>query len=563
MKQKSYQSHIICIIKGLLIFIFCAVMLCGCRKEAAEENSANSAMNDGVQTASPSPAPTDPDGGYQEAFQRLQQGDWSEVVPFDGMEGLMEEDDLIWQLADVSGDNIPELVSLYKWLDSVGQIPVNYIFAYIEGKIELIYSDTDDYNEYCFLNPYGDLIYMHQSYGQMDYICYANCRFHADWNLTLEDSLFVSYFYEDKSYSEKTIDYLKELYPDTYGKGGSGIYYYRCLNETITELMTKDKFFEAYLEMTGTEFEKVMSNWTWRIEKAERPVSNPTGKLEYAYWKPDLFENEYVDAIREKGDYDENYVSHTYEADFDGDGGKEAFVIMGKASDYFYGDIWFVDSQKTPVLLEKLSRINETQQYIKEGKQIYFFFTHDIGVPYVTDVYTVEDGRAIMAIDDDTVKYVDDYGHVLVTQSAYDHFYEENLQTGNVMYYGHTWKDYPFIFENGKLTEIGAHEVSRQEAAEISSFPAEVEEMLQGDEINKVAGTQFILRDNGELNINIAYQDTSDEDSIFILFQNATCTLDENNQWILTDQNDGTYLIQFSTNSHWEFRDGLKEENLE
>lgn len=288
-------------------------------------------------------------------------------------------------------------------------------------------------------------------------------------------------------------------------------------------------------------------------------------KIMYADWEPDLSENEYVKAIKSENDTEKASISHTYEADFDNDGNNEAFVIMGNGSDDFFGDIWFVDSQKKPVLLERLSRVSKTQQYIKEGEQTYFFFTHDIGVPFVTDVYMVKNGRAVTVLDelDYTVKYVDEHGQVLVTQSAYDHFYEENLQNGKVMLFGHTWKDYPFIFKNGELTEIEACEITLTEAEEISPLPAEAEEMLQDDENDIVVGTQFILRGNDQLNINIAYQDTSYEDEIFIFFQNATCTLNENNQWVLTDKNDGTYLIQFSGDSHWEFRDGLKEENLE
>ena len=105
---------------------------------------------------------------YEEAYDLIEKGDWSMVVPFDYMESIMNAENPKWCRADVNGDGMPELISQYgrQWSGGSG-LPIEYIFAFNKGKVELVFTDLNDYTEYYFLGSNGNLIYDYSDHGQI------------------------------------------------------------------------------------------------------------------------------------------------------------------------------------------------------------------------------------------------------------------------------------------------------------------------------------------------------------------------------------------------------------
>lgn len=211
----------------------------------------------------------------KKAFDAIERGDWSTVVPFDHMESLINAENPKWCRADVNGDGMPELISQYgeQWTGGFG-LPIEYIFAFKEGKVELIFSDLNDYTEYYFLGNNGNLVYDYSDHGQIAYGCYTQCRFDEKWNRQIINALKIYYFYDDDTYDDEEMSYLKENFPDTYGAKGHGFYCFKSRlktkdelvnnkdsDERIWEPITKEEFLEAYQQMTGFDFLKENSDW--------------------------------------------------------------------------------------------------------------------------------------------------------------------------------------------------------------------------------------------------------------------------------------------------------------
>lgn len=204
-----------------------------------------------------------------EAFDKLEQGDWSVVAPFDGKERLAENDIWKWRREDVNGDNLPELISLYAYKED-NILPIERIFAYVGGTkepVELVYKDLNDYSEFLFLGSNGNIIYDYSDHGQMQYGAYSQYQFDVRWKKKLLYELEIYYFYEEDYYSDEEIAWYKESFPNMYGKDGGGYYYFQTRPKTAEELrdneedtywvkeaVTKEAFEEAYQNMTGFSF---------------------------------------------------------------------------------------------------------------------------------------------------------------------------------------------------------------------------------------------------------------------------------------------------------------------
>lgn len=194
---------------------------------------------------------------YEEAYDRIEQGDWSVAVPFDYMEFLMEDEDINWYRADVNGDSIPELISLNVKNNPNSKIrPIEYIFTYREGKVELVFSDLNDYTEYFFMGNNGRLIYDYTEYGLVGLGAYSEYQFDENWDKIKLETLTI-YHFDTNDEEEK--EYLKEHYADTYGIYGEGIYYFKD-----EEAVAREEFLEAYEEMTGLDFVGNNPDWWGR-----------------------------------------------------------------------------------------------------------------------------------------------------------------------------------------------------------------------------------------------------------------------------------------------------------
>lgn len=213
----------------------------------------------------------------EKAFDQIEQGDWSVVAPFDGKERLAERDTWKWQRADVNGDNLPELISLYAYKEDA-ILPIEHIFAYAGGAKEpvaLVYKDLNDYSEYLFLGKNGNLIYDYSEHGEIQYGAYSQYQFDVRWKKELLAQLEIYYFEEGDYYGEET-DRYKEWYPDTYGKNGGGYYFFQTRPKTAEELkdnedgaywvreeITENAFKKAYQDMTGFDFFEENTDFRW------------------------------------------------------------------------------------------------------------------------------------------------------------------------------------------------------------------------------------------------------------------------------------------------------------
>lgn len=209
----------------------------------------------------------------QEAFDRIEQGDWSVIVaytdsPWPGMywrEGYNET--ACYRRMDVNGDGLPELI-IGNGVNDRQQIPIEYIYTYTGGTaktVELVYTDLNDYTEYLF--PGSEyLIYDYSDHGQMDYGSYTRYQFDENWQKQPLDQIVIYGFYDTDYYDEEEDAWYKENYPDTYGSRGGGYYFFKgspifnegskngITNDWSQEEITEEEFVEIYHEMTGFDF---------------------------------------------------------------------------------------------------------------------------------------------------------------------------------------------------------------------------------------------------------------------------------------------------------------------
>lgn len=198
------------------------------------------------------------------------------VTPIEGMEYMweMNGDDCQWRRADVNGGGLQELINLHSQNDGRIFMPIDRIFAYKEGRVEMVFSDLNDYTEYLFLGRNGNLIYDYTSFGQVEYGSYSQYRFDVKWDKKLLDKLEIYYFFDEEAYDEEEIDFYKEQYPDTYGRMGSGVYCFRSRMKTeeelkafkedegqVLEAITEKEFMDAYRQMTGVDFLEANTDW--------------------------------------------------------------------------------------------------------------------------------------------------------------------------------------------------------------------------------------------------------------------------------------------------------------
>lgn len=73
---------------------------------------------------------------------------------------------------------------------------------------------------------------------------------------------------------------------------------------------------------------------------------------------------------------------------------------------------------------------------------------------------------------------------------------------------------------------------------------------------------QFILRDNGELNINMAVERDWDLEEKSIDFSYITYRLNEDGQWEYVEEQMGYYEVQFSGGGRWDYIEELYKDMI-
>ena len=306
----------------------------------------------------------------------------------------------------------------------------------------------------------------------------------------------------------------------------------------------------------------------------------------YGTVKPSLSRNQFTDAVLAKADYeDTNLITHTYAANFDGNGKEEAFVIAGEwgtewgddTLEMIYGELWFIDSSGAATRLVSTTTFQSWQQYIMQDGKIYFFIDYNIAfTSWGTLVLTVKGNQLMIfpCYGDKIVldpantehlylsnyawgtKLIQDDGQIIVTHNCYDGMLEilksESEDGDRFLWFGHTWKPYTFEFDHEQWKETPARGVTREEVESIAALP-------QTFDSSAYDGVQYILRDNGELNINLAKTDHEYPESVS--FENLTFLLSESREWIAQERdNNGIYAIQLTGESHWDYPDNLLAE---
>lgn len=271
-----------------------------------------------------------------------------------------------------------------------------------------------------------------------------------------------------------------------------------------------------------------------------------------------------IEAAEKEGKDHDGYVTHTYAADYDGDSLLEAFVIYGREiNDGFEyditGDCWFVDSNlEVSVCIDRACAFDMRQQFICQDGVTYLLIRYSIGLPWQAEIYTVRDNVPVEISGSYADKYVDGQGQVIQIQNAYDGqctVMNLGVKPGEDdwrhLWSGHSWKRYTFIFDHGELREIPARELTREEVERIAPLPDAF------DEIAPDSVKQFILRENGELNINMAVEHEWEEGEKDIDFSYITYRLGEDGEWEYVEEQMGWYAIQFGSGGGWDYIEEL------
>lgn len=208
----------------------------------------------------------------QEAFDLIEQGDWSVIVE----RANMYWPDKYWrdeynevaryQRKDINGDGLPELI-ISRVNSNLQRAPIEYIYAYtgrMVKTVELVYTDLNDYTEFLFLGSGGNLIYDYSDHGEMQYGCYTRYQFDENWQKQALDKIVIYGFYDTDYYDEEDNARYQGYYPDTYGSRGGGNYFFKgtpivdeesgVVSDWSLEEITEGEFVEIYYEMTGFDF---------------------------------------------------------------------------------------------------------------------------------------------------------------------------------------------------------------------------------------------------------------------------------------------------------------------
>lgn len=257
-------------------------------------------------------------------------------------------------------------------------------------------------------------------------------------------------------------------------------------------------------------------------------------KVRYGSFPADLSDNEYVQAVRTAGNYSGSAVSFTYAGDYDGDGSTDTFVAIGNVEEkLFEGDIWFAGGDGQTQLLEENISMEPGQEYLSFENSEYLLISYIRGNSVQTDVYTVKDSAPVNELLYTGAKRLDEDGNLICMIESYDADYmiPENLFTGR------TAKQYVFVPEGGRFAEVPAQQVTEDTVSAAADFSA-VQERLAEDGFAEYE-RQYILRENGELNVNLAL--AADESIRFCYY---TWRLnEEQGTWEFVEQGDGYYQV--------------------
>lgn len=192
---------------------------------------------------------------------------WRELLDWENRQGYKRE--YLWMRVDINGDNLPELIGVEAYGEQT-VLPIEAVYTYVGAvmkPLNRLYRDRNDYSEYIYFGTTGNLIYEHCDSGRLTEGRFDWYQFDDCWDREQILQLEFDYFCEETDYSDKEeIRFLKEEYPDTYGRRGAGCYYYKIspktseernsIDETkpVREEITLEEFLSEYKQITGFDF---------------------------------------------------------------------------------------------------------------------------------------------------------------------------------------------------------------------------------------------------------------------------------------------------------------------
>lgn len=253
-------------------------------------------------------------------------------------------------------------------------------------------------------------------------------------------------------------------------------------------------------------------------------------------------DNLYTDILKEGYIYGEAEKFLTFENDSLKDGYHAAFVVAGKQEgDILHGSIWFVSDNGMYTMLEQNVRMTDTKiQYQEIKDERYLFFNYqkegeNCGRIFRYDDTTPEE----ILVSIPGRKMVDTNGNIRSVYSFEDSkcTVQTDADTGekNYVWDGRTEKQYIFQwYIDGKIREVQSNIYSEEELA---ACPYGKELLKKVEEVYPDGIKQYIVRKNGEVNVNIAIEENSAVNFYYMTFQTE-------NTFILSDSGTGCYLLK-------------------
>lgn len=276
----------------------------------------------------------------------------------------------------------------------------------------------------------------------------------------------------------------------------------------------------------------------------------------------DLNPNDYTHIVSMANDITGDYTLVSYVVDLDNDGTDEAFVLevywnetnnspLTEDSTFEATRLWFVDEKGDATNLTDFAKdgpvsVHETLQLVTIGDNSYVFVSaygqmaaYDQTVIYTEKYNAITNATDLPCygskyfVDGDVVWYKEMYGMQIDREDDLP-----LIDSGLTM--GHCFIPYHLYLDDSDNTFklYGAKEISLEEAEEITGLDF-------SDILSDATEYEFILRDNNQLDVNIATacEPSFNDDGESYEFICYSYFLQDNGQWESDDYIEGYYLI--------------------
>lgn len=214
--------------------------------------------------------------------------------------------------------------------------------------------------------------------------------------------------------------------------------------------------------------------------------------------------------LLKKAGASEDELCNYIEDDFDGDGKKEAFALIGTEFDEFdqmivEGAVWFVSANECKNLRQSTGMgISESPRHMTVGGTDYLLFDDLYVTESVTYVWSVSDGTVIEApfsgVGNVYTDPSDEKDCFRILKSAYDGEYDHTIDAP----IGHTWKNYYFFYndETGRVEEFAGTAISQDNVPFLCDIDIVEEKLPKGDKVDSL-----FCRGNGLIVLNYEHEE--------------------------------------------------------